>query len=142
MTKEEAKRLSDVLKAYSDGKTIQVRFFHNKFPSGWTDWEDADLDKYAFSSMNDTEWRIKPELKLRPYANVQEFLKDQKEHGPYLYVHNNSKDLCLPIMFPNSTNSFWYLWKDYTDNELKWQNSCFKLLDGKWQDGTPCGIKK
>ena len=126
MTKEEAKHLSDVLKAYSEDKAIEIKV-NNK-------WVLYDLaNKYQMG----TPLRIKPEPKYRPYKNAEEFLKAQKEHGPYLkmgsgfYVnifHINDSKINYIAHGGIKLNSPEYL--SYTELPNYFT----------WQDGTPCGI--
>ena len=123
MTKEEAKYLSEILKAYSEGKTIQWSWKNcnswNTIIGPWDFINDIDKIKY----------RIKPEPKLRPYANAEEFLKAMKEHGPYMtYIRGNC--YYLPIFVGGSTIVVDANQPDYKDT----------MESYKWQDGTPCGI--
>lgn len=133
MNSEEAKHLSDVLKAYSEGKKIEVRFRRDmRCDMNWGDWEEYDGKKYAFISTPTAEWRIKEEPKYRPYTNAEEFLIAQKEHGCYIKEKRNNFytipwNICdkgVDIIINSSKSiSFGYLLADYT-----------------WQDGTPCGV--
>ena len=129
MTKEEAKHLSDVLKAYSEDKAIEIKV-NNK-------WVLYDLaNKYQMG----TPLRIKPEPKYRPYANTKEFLKAQKEHG--LYVQLKDSDVyylptivSLGILF---NNQFPYELEVMLGKEV---TKAIELLEKfQWQDGHPTGI--
>ena len=66
MTKEKAKELSNILLAYSQGKTLQ---FNNKENAlGWEDINTFDL--FFIENFIDEYWllRIKPEPKLVPFT--------------------------------------------------------------------------
>ena len=69
MTKEEAAHLSDILKAYSEGKSIQ-RLDTSSMQSKWEDTSVIQLN------LPYLHYRVKPESKFRPYANAEEFLKE------------------------------------------------------------------
>lgn len=121
MTKEEAKHMSEVLKAYSEGEIIQV-----KVDDYWS--TDRFHGKFNLRPFN---YRVLPEPKYRPYANAEEFLKAQKEHGLYLY---DTTAKYLIYDFPYEVEL-----KGVTIDGAK---PTFKQLCDryKWQDGTPCGI--
>lgn len=125
MTIEEALQLSEVMKAYSEGKTIQVK------SEGRDPWVDVS---WTLQTVNTGryKYRIKPEEpKPRPYANAKEFLDAQKEHGPYL-IPDKSDKYVLPTQI--NQDGLGYV-QEY--NQMGWYN-VFRFY--KWQDGTPCGI--
>lgn len=134
MTTEKSKHLSEVLKAYSEGKTIEYRVWN---PYGvwceWTEWSGSSAFNQATNDGQPIEYRIKPEPALRPYANAQEFLKASKEHGPYL-IPEKSNTYVLPSKI--SQGGLGYV-QEY--NQMCWAQ-VFKFY--KWQDGTPCGIEE
>lgn len=125
MTKETIKHISDVLKAYSNGETIQ--YLRN---GQWFDFLEGEL---TFEQLSYFEFRIKPELKLRPYKNAKEFFQAMKEHGPY-YIQIDSKDneyYMLPI---NVRNNGFQTWSDQYCTFIEFAQLC------EWQDGHPTGI--
>lgn len=123
MTKEEAKYFSEILKAYSEGKTIQCQYTNGM-------WFDMSGEPNFDNAI--TRYRIKPEPKYRPYNSAEEFLNAQKEHGPYLQRERYS-GFRTPVFVCNTSIRFSDNFDEYTKYEelLEW---C------KWQDGTPCGI--
>ena len=123
MTREEVKHLSDVLKAYSEGKDIQV-----KKPNGWV--TIVELKDDATMLLNPEDYRIKPEPKYIPYANAKEFLKAQKEHGPHILYDKFGYNIITQI----EQDSIWI-----NPNQLHQKISFSNLINYKWQDGTPCG---
>lgn len=76
MTREQIKGYLELFKAYSEGKEIE------KIVPGEKGWKWVPAKELHLNDLG--SFRIKPELKLRPYKNAEEFLKAQKEHGPYL----------------------------------------------------------
>lgn len=134
MTKQEAAHLSDVLKAYSEGKKIEVKGYDGK-------WIDTREDTwFATNAMtNPMSYRIKPEPKYRPYANAEEFLKAQKEHGPF--IKSDLSEFCayysIRVVHPQGEGITFSYALGAGDREVCYQ----QLLDEMyWQDGHPCGI--
>lgn len=127
MTKEEAKHISEVLKAYSEGKTV---FYHKKNDTDnmyvWTKYNGAEIDNNYY------EYCIKPEPNYRPYNDAEEFFKAQKEHGPYLQRINYS-GFRIPQFVCNKGIRF----SDVFEETPKYKD-LLKLW--KWQDGTHCGV--
>ena len=67
MTKEEARHLLPVIKAYSEGKAIQHKVYDMK--DGTSEWEDLKKnDEWNWRG----EYRIKPEPKYRPFKDAEE----------------------------------------------------------------------
>ena len=72
MTKENAKELLPFIKAYSEGKQIQV-FYDNK-------WQDKD--EFSFNS-DPSNYRIKLEPKYRPFKNIEECWQEMHKHSDF-----------------------------------------------------------
>ena len=91
MINEQIKQLVDVLQAYVNGKTIQYydvdysfkiahpgeRNFNNK-------WVDVDED-HIFK-LDLYEYRIKPELKYRPFKDAEECWQEMQKHQPFGWI--------------------------------------------------------
>lgn len=144
MTKEEAKHLSEVLKAYSEGKEIEVRV-NDKIYNGWSDWTLVNVPHDFNTELIplNVQYRIKPEVNLRPYANAEDFLKAQKEHGPWIYKSNKNQFYKIAaIEFPEIYLTFW----NNDSKKIDVFNQNMTVIANKdifkWQDGTPCGITK
>lgn len=117
MTKKDTKLAIEIMQAYVEGKQIQFKYKENEV------WSDIGSPRWSFDVF---DYRVKPEPKYRPYANAEEFLKAQQEHGMYIKV-NGIYVLPIRIAFDKVEGkgdiSYGYLLKNY-----------------QWQDGTPCGI--
>ena len=81
MTREEIKKMLPILQAFADGKTIESRYIKGD-KSLWYNDEDLSFD-------NDLEYRIKPEPKYYPFANVEECWNEMKKHQPFGWVKDN-----------------------------------------------------
>lgn len=123
MTREETKKAIEVMQAYVDGETIELKYKDNEH------WNvNADIGW----NFVDFEYRVKPEPKVRPYKNGEEFINDMMQHGPMLkhilMGHYNSIS-CIDkkgIYFDFAKGCIYYY------EEVP---KCYT-----WQDGTPCGI--
>ena len=78
MTREEAKVLLPIIQAFAEGKAIESRCIKGD-KSLWYDDEDPSFD-------NDLEYRIKPEQKYRPFANVEECWHEMQKHQPFGWI--------------------------------------------------------
>lgn len=89
MTREEAKALLPIIKAFSEGKTIQSRCIKGD-TSLWYDDDDFSFD-------DDLEYRIKPSPTYRPFANADECWNEMLKHQPVGWVikHKDEKELIV-----------------------------------------------
>lgn len=98
MTREEAKELLPIIKAFAEGKTIQFRVGDNK-------WKDMDKPFFGECPSN---YRIKPEPKYRPFQSQEECWNEMMKHQPFgwvkeinsemLYLINGISNMCIVIM--------------------------------------------
>lgn len=75
MTREDAKQLLPIIKAFAEGKTIQQT-------DGY-DWYDLDGPDFI---ANSSSYRIKPEPKYRPFKNGEECWQEMQKHQPFGWV--------------------------------------------------------
>ena len=78
MTKEKAKYLAEVLKAYAEGKTIEVLLDGG--------WREVNLDEYSLDAENE-HYRIKKEPKYRPFRSAKECFDEMKKHQPIGWMY-------------------------------------------------------
>lgn len=82
MTREEAKKLLPIIKAFSDGETIQhLDIINDK-------WEDVDEFVYHGSVKC---YRIKPEPKYRPFKDAEECWAEMLKHQPFGWLKSKEK---------------------------------------------------
>ena len=83
MTREEAKQLLPVIQAFAEGEIIECRTkpgtISAGIPNEWTDIKEIGF-------WNGIEYRIKPEQKYRPFANVEECWQEMLNHHPFGWV--------------------------------------------------------
>lgn len=123
MTREEVKELLPIVKAFAEGRTIQL-FGRD----GWTDLYNDFIFDISY------RYRIKPETKCRPFNDAEECWQEMLKHQPFGWVKDGSR-MCNVIniredgvIAHNGVDNSWY------DFERS-----FKLT---FADGTPFGIKE
>lgn len=85
MTREEAKEFYPILQAFAEGKVIECRTKTSAVkgtdvPNEWTEMKEIEY-------WNNTEYRIKPESKYRPfYDNAEECWQEMVKHQPFGWV--------------------------------------------------------
>lgn len=112
-----------VMQAYIDGKTIEYR-----------DKKEDDVWCVTHEPLWDWDtnyYRVKPDYELRPYKDAEEFLQAQGEHGLYIEIETDM------YIMPMSIRECSFLCA-YGKSPITFA----ELVDKKWQDGTPCGIKE
>lgn len=122
MTREEAKEFYPILQAYAEGKVIECRTKPSvvegiDVPNDWAEMKEIEY-------WNNVEYRIKPEVKFRPFANAEECWEEMKKHQPFGWVRDKKDGYYVLItavdngdymsLSGNSGWSFYSLMKDYT----------------------------
>lgn len=90
MIRSEAKEFSPILAAFAEGKIIECRTKPSSLkgsdtPNGWTEMEKLDF-------WPNTEYRIKPEPKYRPFLNAEECWQEMQKHQPFGWVKLKDED--------------------------------------------------
>lgn len=76
MDRNQAKDLLPIIKAFAEGKAIQLK----TVDKGWQDIHSASFDS------NPKNYRIKPESEYRPFANAEECWNEMQNHLPFGWV--------------------------------------------------------
>lgn len=121
MTREKVKVLLPIILAFAEGKVIECRtkpsFIEGTdVPNDWTEMKEIEF-------WNNTEYRIKPEQKFRPFKNAEECWQEMLKHQPFGWVKTGSG--YEPIWHVNEGDDF---------------NATFKY--STFADGTPFGVKR
>ena len=114
MTREKAKELLPIIKAYSEGKDIE--FLNKK-----GEWK---LLTEPYFDCEPSRYRIKPEQKYRPFKSVEECWEEMQKHQPFGWLKYKDRNSYFPISFG-----------DNSDFDYLFENRIFA-------DGTPFGIKE
>ena len=126
MNRKEAAELSPLIKAFGEGKDIEMR---SKNPhaqlNGW-----AKIDEFIFGNF---EYRIKPEPKYRPFKDAEECWNEMQKHRPFGWVKDRDGDKTF-IGSINSDNSIFTC-----SSEILFLKEIFE--DFTFIDGIPFGVK-
>lgn len=132
MDRNQAKEFYPIMQAYAEGKVIECRTKPSAVegadvPNDWTEMKEIEF-------WNNTEYRIKPEVKYRPFANAEECWNEMQKHQPFGWVKDNeTQSFFVCKAFGNLLFSIGIEDKPYNYNEV--------LRDYTFADGTPFGIK-
>lgn len=126
MTREEAKELLPIIQAYAEGRTIQ-------FLDGgkWLDLCESDFYK------SPERYRIKPELKYRPFKTKEECWNEMQKHQPFGWLKSKDNEYFCLIGSVNKDNTITLAIEPNTDY------SCTYIFEHYiFSDRTPFGIKE
>ena len=129
MTREEVKDLLPILQAFAEGRVIQYR------DNGvWKDitTEEGFYTENAFVNVND--YRIKPELTYRPFANAEECWQEMLKHQPFGWVKNKSNSRAYNILSVLLKEDNLYIRSNYVTLGKAFENYTFA-------DGAVFGVK-
>lgn len=122
MTREEAKELLPIIKAFADGKTIQFR--------------ERDVEEPSFDGCLN-EYRIKPEPKFRPFKTKEECWDEMHKHPDFGWVKNKQN---------NSYCKISRIARYYTEERILCVGCSYTLAIAFdsfiFTDGTPFGIRE
>lgn len=134
MDRNQAKEFYPILQAYAEGKVIESRTKPSTVkgtdvPNDWTEMKEIEF-------WNNTEYRIKPESKYRPFKDAEECWQEMLKHQPFgvvkdKYFANYQTHRAFTCLVTNGCH-----FRGYEDETF--ENSFKNLL---FADGTPFGIK-
>lgn len=135
MNRIEAKEFYPILQAFAEGKVIETRTDPNVVGKGLEDLNDwTEMKEIEY--WNNTEYRIKPEPKYRPFKNAEECWLEMLKHQPFgvvkdKYFATYQVHRAFTCLITNGC--------DFGGYEDETFESCFKNL--LFADGTPFGVK-
>ena len=133
MTREEAKVLLPIIQAFAEGKVIECRIKPSALSKSRQDMNEwTEMKEIEF--WNNTEYRIKPEPKYRPFANKEECWQEMQKHQPFGFMKFKDTEsgyymltgisIGVGVGINDSLFSYDRVFDDYT-----------------FADGTPFGVK-
>ena len=132
MDRNQAKEFYPILQAFAEGKVIETRTDPNVVGKGLEDLNDwTEMKEIEY--WNNIEYRIKPEVKFRPFANAEECWNEMLKHQPFGWVkdRNGSKFVIENV----DSRGFVEVYDEGTCNFKEvFENRTFA-------DGTPFGVK-
>lgn len=130
MDRNQAKRLLPIIKAFAEGKAIQLE----TVDKGWQDIHSA-----SFGS-NPKNYRIKPEPKHRPFKNGEECWQEMQKHQPFGWVKNIEFEKYFLIDEVTSIFSDAQIHISAYEHK-NWNNFSTVFHNNTFADGTPFGVK-
>lgn len=133
MTREEAKVLLSIIKAFSEGKVIECRTKPSSVegtdvPNDWTEMKEIEFWK-------NTEYRIKPEPTYRPFKDAEECWAEMLKHQPFGWI--KCKEGYFNIVYVDD----YYAGMAYNNGSAILLGSKNSYQDNTFADGTPFGVK-
>lgn len=125
--KEEVKSVMNIIQAFADGKTIQAI---DPYDDEW-----CNQTKLNFEALFEGQYRIKPELKYRPFKDAQECWQEMQKHQPLGFTK-----------FKNAKSGYYMVTFIASGAIVGMNNTPFSYEDMfdsyAFADGTPFGIKE
>lgn len=121
MDRNQAKKFYPILQAFAEGEAIECRTKPSALSKSWQDMNDwTEMKEIEF--WNNTEYRIKPEPKYRPFKDAKECWQEMQKHQPFGWVKYADKYISISAI--DSNNDYEIDFDDYT-----------------FADNTPFGVK-
>ena len=84
MNRNQAKEFYPFLQAFAEGRVIECRtkpiaVKGTYIPNDWTEMKEIEF-------WNNTEYRVKPEQKYRPFRDAKECWQEMQKHQPFGWV--------------------------------------------------------
>lgn len=133
MNRIEAKEFYPILQAYAEGRVIECRTKPSALSKSWQDMNDwTEMKEIVF--LKNTEYRIKPEPKYRPFANAEECWDEMKNHQPFGWVKTKSGTHRLIVLTGEERLMM-------GAQNIEWSYRTMFDEEFTFADGTPFGVK-
>lgn len=134
MDRNQAKEFYPFLQAFAEGKTIECRTKPSALSKSWQGMNDwTEMKEIEFWS--NIEYRIKPEVKFRPFANAEECWEEMMKHQPFGWI--KCKEGYFNVVYVDD----YYVGLADKDNSSILLASKNSYQDNTFADGTPFGVK-
>ena len=130
MTKEEAKELLPIIKAFTEGKTIEYREYDGE-------WKEAHTPTWSSRLF----YRIKPEPKYRPFKTQEECWNEMLKHQPFGWVKSKMNGRFSFIGEVYGSDEFETVYIALSTSESLSRSSDSMFEQYTFYDGTPFGTK-
>lgn len=131
MNRNQAKEFYPFLQAFAEGKIIETKRKQSavkgtSVPNNWTEMKEIEF-------WNNTEYRIKPEPKFRPFKDAEECWAEMQKHQPFGWLKSKENGYYSFITMLNNRfrlNGYDGWWFDETIKKFT------------FADGTTFGVKE
>lgn len=131
MTKEEVKELLPIMQAFAEGDEIQYR-------NNYNEWIDVKTGEGLCFTRPSSCYRIKPEIKCRPFRDVEECWQEMLQHRPFGWIKSNEDGHYAMVTTVDDVEGEKYI--AISGNNL-WSFDD-TINNYTFADGTPFGIKE
>lgn len=132
MDRNQAKEFYPFLQAFAEGKAIECRTKPSALSKSWQGMNDwTEMKEIEF--WNNTEYRIKPEPKYRPFKDAEECWAEMQKHQPFGWLKSKENGYYSFITMLNNRfrlNGYDGWWFDDTIKKFT------------FADGTTFGVKE
>ena len=136
MTREESKAFYPILQAFAEGKVIECRTKPSALSKSWQDMNEwTEMKEIEF--WNNTEYRVKPKPKYRPFKDAEECWQEMKKHQPFGWVISENGEVNSLIIFIDNEG---IVIGDRNNGVIGFVTAT-DLFKIKFADGTPFGVK-
>ena len=136
MDRNQAKEFCPFLQAFAEGRVIECRtkpsFIEGSdVPNDWTEMKEIEFWKH-------TEYRIKPELKYRPFKNAEECWHEMERHQPFGWIYDGGYRSSIVSICDTTVDIV-----NISTNDIMECLFSEMIEEGyTFSDGTPFGIKE
>ena len=130
MTREEAKELMPIIQAFVEGKTIEYRELGRE-------WKEAHTPTWSSSLF----YRIKPEIKYRPFNSKEECWNEMMKHQPFGWLKSKKSGSFRCIGEVSWSDVFETVYIALSTSESLSRSSDSVFEEYTFVDDTPFGIK-
>lgn len=131
--KGEIQRLFPILKAIKEGKTIQWNDM-----GGWRDIDGNDEGFFLDTLVgNPDNYRIKPEVKYRPFKDAEECWQEIRNHQPFGWLTSQNGEVKSSIIAIDNEG----LIIGDRNNGVMGFTTATDLFKIRFADGVPFGVK-
>ena len=133
MTREEAKELLPIIRAFAEGKTIEI--YNN------TEWQDFIIESIRFDCKPSC-YRVKPEPRYRPFKTQEECWQEMQNHQPFGWLKSKKNGSSCCIGEVSWSDEFETVHIALSTSELLSRSADSVFEEYTFADGTPFGIQE
>lgn len=137
MDRNQAKEFYPILSAFAEGRVIECRtkpsaVKGSSIPNDWTETKEIEF-------WNNTEYRIKPEPKYRPFKDEKECWAEMKKHHPFGWIHVTDDNLYHNIIMLAPEQGCHEAYIRIGNCTVRGLEETFRIAT--FADGQPFGVK-
>ena len=131
MTREQAKELLPIIRAFAEGKTIEI--YNN------TEWQDLIIESIKFDCKPSC-YRIKPEPRYRPFKTQEECWQEMLNHQPFGWLKSKKDGRLRCIGEVSWSDEFETVHIALSTSESLSRSSDSVFDEYTFADGAPFGV--